>query len=326
MTWQGLMDTLQSEFSSLVSRSKNEASELEGAGSLAIKWATQGIPIFQYDYMRTYIIFSLCFCLLASCSSPDEKKERHYLKAMEYVKQDKAKAAIIELRNAIQIDAAYANARYQLGLLYLNEGDPQNAFRELLRAADLDHTNLDANLKAAEFYLISRQKDECRKLVERILENDPNYVDGLALLANLELIEGNFEAAMAAIDKIGSAVDTSDRQLNIKGRIYAAQQKWDEAEATFRRAIETDSENFNNYQLLLALFQSRKEMDKAKMLLDQMVEDFPTNPQVHLLRANFYRSQNDREQVEAELLKAIEIEPDTAQYRLILADFYMQDG
>ena len=135
-----------------------------------------------------------CVSMLASCSSPEEKKERHYLKAMEYIKQDDPKAAIIELRNAIQLDAAYANARYQLGLLYLDEGEPQNAFRELLRAADLDHTNLDANLKAAEYYLITRKKDECRKLVERILEQDPNYVDGLALLANLELIEGNFDA------------------------------------------------------------------------------------------------------------------------------------
>ncbi len=274
--------------------------------------------------MRIYIILALCFCLLVSCSSPDEKKERHYLKAMEYVKQDKARAAILELRNAIQIDAAYANARYQLGLLYLDEGNPQNAFRELLRAADLDHTNLDANLKAAEYYLITRQKDECRKVVERILQNDPGYVDGLALLANLELIEGNFDAAMTAIDKIGSAAESSDRLLNIKGRIYAAQQKWADAESTFRKAIDINSENLNNYQLLLAMVQSRNEVDKAKTLLDQMVEKFPRNPQVYLLQANFYRSQNDSEQAEAALLKTIEVEPDTAQFRLILADFYIQ--
>lgn len=273
---------------------------------------------------RILSLFTILFCLffILSCSSPEEKKERHYLKALEYIKQDDKKAAIIELRNAIQIDAAYADARYQLGLLYLDEGDPKSAFSELLRVADLDHTNLDANLKAAEFYLISRRKKECRKLVERILQNDPNFVDGLALLANLELIEGNFDAGMEAINKIGSAVETSDRLLNIKGRIYAAQQKWTDAESTFRKAIEVNNENFNNYQILLAIFQSREEIDKAKTLLDQMVVKFPNDPKVHLLLANLFRSQNAMEQAEAELLKVIVVAPETVQYRLILADFY----
>ena len=84
--------------------------------------------------------------------------------------------------------------------------------------------------------------------------------------------------AMAAIDKIGSEVETSDRLLNIQGRIYAAQQKWDDAEAAFRKAIDANDESLNNYQMLLAVLQSRKEIDKAKILLDRMVEKFPDKP------------------------------------------------
>ena len=266
-----------------------------------------------------------CVIILASCSSPEEKKERYYLKAMEYIKQNDQKSAIIELRNAIQLDAAYADARYQLGLLYLDKREPHNAFRELLRAADLDHANLDANLKAAEYYLINRKSEECRKLVERILENHPNYVDGLALLANLELIEGNFDAAMDVIDRIGGGiVEASDQLLNIQGRIFVALKKLDSAEASFRKAIDVNDANFDNYQMLLALFQQKEEVTKAKALLDQMVKKFPEIPQVHMFLANLYFSLNANEQAEGSFLKAIEVAPHMVQFRLILADFYIR--
>jgi Tfp pilus assembly protein PilF len=110
----------------------------------------------SHKHFSHLLVMFLCLFLVA-CSSPEEKKERHYLKALEYIKQEDPKAAMIELRNAIQIDAKYADARYQLGLLYLEENEPQKAFSELIRAADLDHDNLDANLKAAELYLITRK-------------------------------------------------------------------------------------------------------------------------------------------------------------------------
>ena len=38
---------------------------------------------------------------------------------MEFIEEQDDQAAIIELRNAIKLDATFAEARYQLGLLYL---------------------------------------------------------------------------------------------------------------------------------------------------------------------------------------------------------------
>jgi cytochrome c-type biogenesis protein CcmH/NrfG len=85
----------------------------------------------------------------------------------------------------------------------LKRGISKNAFAELVRTADLDPDNLDASLKTAQFYLLSRKTEESRKLVERILSKDPNHHDSLSLLANLELIDGNFEAAHAALAQLG---------------------------------------------------------------------------------------------------------------------------
>ena len=102
------------------------------------------------------VIVFFCFNFSA-CSDSSQKKEKHYSRALEYIKIEDEKAAVIELKNAIQLDAKFADARYQLGLLYLKAGNPKAAFGELQRAASLDPNNLDAGVKVAEFYLLSRK-------------------------------------------------------------------------------------------------------------------------------------------------------------------------
>ena len=272
---------------------------------------------------RLSLLLIFFFCtVITACSTPEEKKERHYLKALEYIKQEKPKAAILELRNAIQIDEKYADARYKLGILYLEGNEPRKAFQELIRAANLDHNNLDANIKAAELYLVSRDKEKSRELVERILEKQPDYHPGLALLANLELIEGKFDKAEEAINKIGEEVNSSPQYLNIKGRVHAEKGEFAMAEEAFKRAIELNSERFASYQILLMLYKRNNEQQKIETLLDEMSEKFPQNPQVNLLLADFFIRKGNREQAVTELNKAIEAADDKARYYLLLAKYY----
>jgi len=105
---------------------------------------------FSAFFPLRFFVFVLIFLMVTACSSdPEKKKTDHYSKAMVYVQNHDDKAAIIELRNAIQIDPKYADARYQLGLLYLKMGDGKKAFKELQRAGSLDPGNTDARLKTA---------------------------------------------------------------------------------------------------------------------------------------------------------------------------------
>jgi tetratricopeptide (TPR) repeat protein len=258
------------------------------------------------------------FCLLL----PREEKEQHYLKAMEYIKKDENTAAVLELRNAIQIDPKYAQARYQLGLIYLKQNDPRNAFAELQRTAGLDPANLDAGVKVAEFLLISKKNEESRKYVEQVLEKDPAYTDALALLANIELLDGNFKEAEDAVSKIEGKDAETDRIYNIRGRILAAQKKWPESQDMFQKAVERGPDNFSNYRTLLLFFQQQKNETEVKNLLSKIQEKFPDNPQSYTLMASLYQSNKEMGKAEDELKKAIKVSPDTIAIRLMLLDLY----
>ena len=202
-------------------------------------------------FTKFFLLLILCASLFSACSSPEKDKQTYYNNALEYIKNDNPEAAILELRSAIQLDAKYGEARYQLGLLYLKEGQAKKAFDELVRAADLLPDNLDANLKVAFFYLLSDKKEESRKRLDHILAKDPNYRDALALLAQLEFTEGNYDKALAALEKIGEELDKSAELQNLKGRIHVAQKQWDAAETAFQAAIAVDGANFTNYKTLL---------------------------------------------------------------------------
>jgi tetratricopeptide (TPR) repeat protein len=268
-------------------------------------------------------IFIIFFCFnLFGCSDSNQKKEKHYAKALEYIKNDDEKAAILELRNAIQIDPMFADARYQLGLLYLKTGNPKGAFGELQRTASLDPENLDAGVKVAEFHLLSHQMDESRKYVEQVLSVNPDYHDGLALLANMELIEGNFTKAQEAIDKALTQAPENDKFFNIKGRILIALNRLDESEKFFQKAIELNPDNFANYRTMLMLHEQRKDEVAIQNLLDTMLIRFPDNPQLQLILADIYQNKGKLDEAEKALLKIVEIDQRSIPFRLMLVEFY----
>ncbi len=276
----------------------------------------------------TYTRFAVCilaiffFFNLSACSDSEKKKENHYLRALEYVKIDDEKAAILELRNAIQIDAKFAEARYQLGLLYLKAGNAKGAFGELQRAVSLDPQNLDAGVKVAEFYLLSRKKEDSRKYVEQVLSVNPEYLDALALMANLELIDGNLSKAEEAIDKALAQAPENDKFYNIKGRIFLAQNKLAESEKLFQKAIDLKPDNFANYRAMLMLHQQKRDITAVENLLDSMASKFPDNPQLNLMLADLYLRKGEIDKAETEMLKIAETQKESVRYQLMLGDFY----
>ena len=272
------------------------------------------------------VILVVCLPVLTSCSSPEKDKVKFYQSALEYIEKNDREAAILQLLNALQVDAKYGQAHYQLGLLYLEAKESKKAFNSFLRASDVDPENIDANYRVAQFYLFNGQSTESRNKIDLILQMEPTHRPALTLLANVEIVEGNYEAAFETLDKIGDAVDTSPELQNVKGRIFAAQEQWSAAEEAFVKALSLGKDDLSNYRTLLLLYQKTQERDKAKKLLDDMEERFPENPLVHQFLVNYYRSVGDDASLIEEFNALIELAPTNPRYRLQLAEFYREKG
>ena len=71
---------------------------------------------------------------LAACGGSDSVEE-HLARASQFIAASEYKAAVIELKNALQKDQQSAEARWLLGKVYLESGDALSAEKELFMRA-----------------------------------------------------------------------------------------------------------------------------------------------------------------------------------------------
>ncbi|MFQ3237295.1 MAG: hypothetical protein ACI9C4_002876, partial [Paraglaciecola sp.] len=88
--------------------------------------------------------------LLISCS--DQTSEQHLLQAQEYIAQQNNAAAIVSLKNAVQQAPKSAEARFELGKVYLAERQFENAEKELNRALEYGYEPSTATLLLTRAY------------------------------------------------------------------------------------------------------------------------------------------------------------------------------
>ena len=92
--------------------------------------------------------------ILFSCASDEEKKLAHFEKGKAYFEKGDYKAAIIEFKNATQIDPKYKEVYSHLGEAYIKTGDLRGAFRAYAILAELDPNNTEAQLKLSQFFML----------------------------------------------------------------------------------------------------------------------------------------------------------------------------
>ncbi len=276
----------------------------------------------NHTIKRFLKLAALFFLILTSCSSAEEEKQKLYQEALGLIESGQTNAAILNLRSAIQLDAKFEPARYQLGLLYLENKDPQKAFGEFLRAADLNPENIDANLKVAEFYFMGRKKEESRKYLQKVLDIDGKHVRALSLLAALELTDKKPDQTLEILESLGEETSNKANLQMLKGQALLAKEETEEAEKAFRNAINADKKNLTHYKMLLGYYERKQDKEQTKILLDEMRQNFPDNTEINLLFAGYYKAERKWEKVEKELLNAVKLQPENERLRLILAKYY----
>ena len=81
-----------------------------------------------------YAIAVVTLGVLSSCGK--QTSEEYLNEAHQYIAENNPAAAIVALKNAVQIEPRSAQARFELGVLYLEQKQYESAEKELNRALD----------------------------------------------------------------------------------------------------------------------------------------------------------------------------------------------
>lgn len=248
-------------------------------------------------------------------------REDYVERGNQRMKDGQVAEAIIEYRNAIQLDPNYAEARHRLAEAYVKRGELVNAMAEYIRTADLQPSNTDAQLQAIKFLLMARRFEDARARAQIVLKHEPSNAEAhiaraMATARIVDLENGLFELENAL------SVNPSDPRSHIlRGVLQGGQGNLGEAEAAFKRAIELAPKSVNAVQALAAFYWRTNRLKEAEDLLRKAVAMDPALAESHRRLANLLVATNRAAEAEAPL-KAVAESTRTVPALLALGDYY----
>jgi putative PEP-CTERM system TPR-repeat lipoprotein len=223
------------------------------------------------------------------------------------------KAAIIQLKNALARDENNAEARFELGKLYLEQFDLASAEKEFRRAREAGYSPDAVNPMIARALLGQREfqrlldelpapagsgpdaatllalrataelglerREEARKTTQRALQAAPGNPEVHLALAQLALADRDADKAM---QEIGQALRSDPGHLDslqLKGALLRATGKTAEAAAAYREVVRIDPRNVNARLALSNIALAGNKLADARKEVDLALKQSPNNPQ-----------------------------------------------
>lgn len=198
------------------------------------------------------------------------------------------------------------------GLSSLELGNKDAAKADLIKVAEMTSRSSSSLLNLARFYTVDGDLAEAQKLYHEVIDADASNFDAISGSTAILRREGKFDDAHKLIDGLLAKGDkTLISPLNyLKGELFVAQQKHDEAENAFKAVLDADPEYLPAYSAYAALLVSRGRTDEAIANYKQAAEKKPS-ASVETLIAMLSESAGDKAGAEERYRKALELDKDS---------------
>ncbi|XPF93400.1 XrtA/PEP-CTERM system TPR-repeat protein PrsT [Colwellia sp. RE-S-Sl-9] len=228
--------------------------------------------------------------------------EEYIVEAKSQIEQGDHASAILSLKNAVRMEPKNIEARYELGAVYLNEGDLFSAEKELDKALELGADFPGLLPKIAKVKMLLNKYQEVYELADNSGGyNDEQYVMILTYAGLAAISDGKMgmaedyigQASMLSEDSLYSQVGQA--WLNFSG------EKFEDVSNTLNNIL-SQSEGFSEALLLSGhLHQAQFHYDKAIEMYSAYLKLHPRHFQVKLYLINSLLGAQDFESAEKHL-------------------------
>lgn len=310
----------------------------------------------------------LCLALLAAvplgCQDDASRLAEHMARGDQSLEDEKPNEAVLEYRNALQIDPNHAAAHFGLAKAYLAQRDVRKAYWELQETVRLDPENLDARIALGQFLLLGgedefnqaleqadailerepgrweayviraralenlKRLDEAQKDYEKAVELAPDNADVLRTLAGFLVRKGDPAAAEPLLRQLVEK-DPSARSYFQLGAFLSQDRARDaEAEAAYRKGLELakEDERADAYQRLASFFYQRERYDEAEKTLQDGLAATDEDLDLIYALARYYHSRGAKDRADQMIEEATKAKPGEVAPYLILSAYRGRNG
>ncbi|MDE2398235.1 MAG: tetratricopeptide repeat protein, partial [Burkholderiales bacterium] len=249
--------------------------------------------------------------------------------AKDYLAKKDPKAAIIQLKSALQQDAQSGEARYLLGKALLQTGDAAGAEAQLGKAEELHYAPeqvapararallqlgafarltdaygalklqdkaaaADLETSVAGAYLMRGQRDAAAQALDQALAAQPAYEPALLLQARIAAAKPDFPAALALVEKITAANPASAEAWMLQGQLQQfGLHDSAAALASYRKALALRNDLMAAHQAVVSLLLQAHDVDGASAHVQALAKTLPHQPVTQFLQAQMAYVQRD---------------------------------
>lgn len=240
--------------------------------------------------------------------------------AQSYLQKGDTKAAVIQLKNALQENSDNKEARLMLGEVYLKQGDGASAAKELKRAKDLGMADDKVLIPLGKSYLLQGRNEavldeirppagasadlkagiatlqghaqlalgkaaQAKEKYNEALQNHADFPDALLGLARIAAVDKDTAGAAGLVDRALKADPQNIDAWLMKGDLQRTTGRHAESLQSFQKVLQLDSNNLSAY-LGRAIEQiALGKPNEAKKDIDTVRKRAPNHPLANYLAA-----------------------------------------
>jgi len=218
------------------------------------------------------LIILLIFTLLLACTSKEKRLEEFISNGQKLMQKGEYKKAILEFKNALQLDPKNPKALFFLGKAYLAIKEFRKAYSKFLRVIEIDPNYDDARVEIASILVFARQPDEAIKHLKKI--KDPKkYEPRISIIkARAFIIKEEYKKAADILLKVKNADKNKQIQM-LLCLCYKKLGDFNKMIECVKRWREIDKKDPGSYIFLAQYWLQKGEKEKALKELDEMVKN-----------------------------------------------------
>lgn len=311
--------------------------------------------------LRVLLVVHLLLAGLSGCGG--EQPSALLSSAKDYLAKKDNRAAVIQLKSALQKQPDLAEARFLLGRALLEDGDAVSGEVELRKALDFKYPQdailpllvralvqqgkaqqaiqefgtkdsalspaAAAELKTALATAYMQQGDspKAQSVLDEALRTTPDYLPALLIQARLRAAANDVDSALALLDKVLAKESANIEALQLKGDLlFIAKGDGDSALAVLRQALAVRPDWLPAHASILEILFSRPDLAAAKTQVEQLKKIYPAQPQTRFAEARLAFLNKDYKSAHDLLQPVVAITPDNPRILFLAAAIELQLG
>lgn len=285
--------------------------------------------------------------LLTACNG--DSPESLLASGKDYLAKNDTKAALIQLKNALQQDSGLTEARYLLGKALLESGDPTGAAVELRKALDMKYsadtvvpllaramlatgqasklleefgkTTLSSGESQAALKttlsnanLVLGRNELAKNLLAEALTAKPDYLPALLLDVRQTASSKDFASANSKIDALLTQHPKNAEIQVLKGSLVAANGKRAEALEYYRKAIDVQADYLPAHSAIILASLQLNQVDESVKQLEALKKVAPKHPQTYFLDAQVNYQRKEFKAARESIQQVLRSAPNNAAY------------